>query len=200
MNAKKANEKDWLTGSDPSQMLMAIKDRSSDRKRRLFAVASCRTVTEMIPADQCWRVIDAAERFADNPLAHDELQAARAQLLDWIELIYRQEFEEVAWRRMVSEIGAIPVIVPQLSGTAWILRDIFGNPFRQMAFDPKWRTEAAVGLALKMYDDRDFRAMPILADALEEAGCDVAERLAHCREPGVHVRGCWVVDLVLGKG
>ena len=50
-----------------------------------------------------------------------------------------------------------------------------------------------------MYDDRDFAAMPILADALEEAGCDSANILAHCREPGVHVRGCWVVDLVLGK-
>ena len=50
-----------------------------------------------------------------------------------------------------------------------------------------------------MYDDRDFAAMPILADALEEAGCDNADILAHCRAPGVHVRGCWVVDLVLSK-
>jgi hypothetical protein len=82
---------------------------------------------------------------------------------------------------------------------ATLLRDIFGNPFRPVKFPKRWRTEAAVGLALRMYDDRDFRAMPILADALEEAGCDVAELLAHCREPGVHVRGCWVVDLVLGK-
>jgi hypothetical protein len=48
-----------------------------------------------------------------------------------------------------------------------------------------------------MYDDRDFRAMPILADALEEAGCDNQDILSHCREPGEHVRGCWVVDLVL---
>ena len=50
-----------------------------------------------------------------------------------------------------------------------------------------------------MYEDRDFAAMPILADALEEAGCDNPNILSHCREPGVHVRGCWVVDLVLGK-
>ena len=66
-------------------------------------------------------------------------------------------------------------------------------------FDPNWRTEHTVGLALRMYDDRDFAAMPILADALEEAGCDSQDILTHCREPGVHVRGCWVVDLVLGK-
>ena len=67
------------------------------------------------------------------------------------------------------------------------------------AFDPKWRTEHTLGLALLMYDDRNFAAMSILADALEEAGCDTADILTHCREPGVHVRGCWVVDHLLGK-
>ncbi len=80
-----------------------------------------------------------------------------------------------------------------------LLHDIVGNPFRRVAFDPRWRTEHTAGLALRMYDDRDFAAMPILADALEEAGCENADILAHCREPSVHVRGCWVVDLVLGK-
>jgi hypothetical protein len=50
-----------------------------------------------------------------------------------------------------------------------------------------------------MYDTRDFAAMPILADALEEAECDNLDILAHCRGPGPHVRGCWVVDLMLGK-
>ena len=80
-----------------------------------------------------------------------------------------------------------------------LLRDIFGDPFRPVAFDPAWRTDAAVGVAAQMYARRDFGAMPILADALEDAGCDDAEVLGHCRAPGVHVRGCWVVDLVLGK-
>ncbi len=80
-----------------------------------------------------------------------------------------------------------------------LLRDIFGNPFRPVAFDPAWRTEHTVGIAAKMYEDRDFAAVPILADALEEAGCDGEAILSHCREPGVHVRGCWVVDLVLSK-
>jgi hypothetical protein len=79
------------------------------------------------------------------------------------------------------------------------LRDIFGNPFRPVTFAKSWRTEHTIGLAARMYEDRDFAAVPILADALEEAGCDNADILTHCREPGVHVRGCWVVDLVLGK-
>jgi hypothetical protein len=80
------------------------------------------------------------------------------------------------------------------------LRDIFGNPFRPVAFDPSWRTSTAVALASQMYESRDFAAMPILADALQDAGCDSADILDHCRGAGPHVRGCWVVDLVLGKG
>jgi len=80
-----------------------------------------------------------------------------------------------------------------------LARDIFGNPFRPVDFSPAWRTEHTTGIAAKMYDERDFAAMPILADALEEAGCEHPDILTHCREPGVHVRGCWVVDLVLGK-
>jgi hypothetical protein len=79
------------------------------------------------------------------------------------------------------------------------LRDIFGNPFRPVAFDPAWRTSDSTGIAKKMYADRNFSAMPVLADALEEAGCDSVHILLHCRTPGTHVRGCWVVDLVLDK-
>ena len=81
-----------------------------------------------------------------------------------------------------------------------LARDIFGNPFRPVAFSPEWRTDTAVTLARQMYDSRDFDAMPILADALQDAGCDNEDILAHCRDAKqVHVRGCWVVDLVLGK-
>lgn len=80
-----------------------------------------------------------------------------------------------------------------------LLRDIFGNPFHPVAFDPAWLTDTAVSLACGMYEGRDFSAMPILADALQDAGCEDGHLLEHCRGPGAHVRGCWVVDLVLGK-
>jgi hypothetical protein len=73
------------------------------------------------------------------------------------------------------------------------------NPFRPAALDPEWRTSTAVAMARMMYDSRDFSAMPILADALQDAGCTNDDVLNHCRQPGEHVRGCWVVDLVLGK-
>jgi hypothetical protein len=80
-----------------------------------------------------------------------------------------------------------------------LLRDIFGNPFRRVSFAPAWRTAPARKLAQAIYDERAFDRLPILADALEEAGCTDAEVLAHCRGGGEHVRGCWPVDLVLGK-
>jgi hypothetical protein len=79
------------------------------------------------------------------------------------------------------------------------LRDIFGNPFRPVSLDPAWLTPQVLDLAQSIYDERAFDRMPRLADALETSGCDNAEILNHCRGPGPHVRGCWVIDLVLGK-
>ncbi|HEX4608720.1 MAG TPA: hypothetical protein VH092_11000 [Urbifossiella sp.] len=79
-----------------------------------------------------------------------------------------------------------------------VLRDIFETAFRPVSFDPSWRTEAAA-LARGVYEGRAFDHLPILADALEDAGCADPAVLAHCRGGGPHVRGCWVVDLVLGK-
>jgi hypothetical protein len=80
-----------------------------------------------------------------------------------------------------------------------LLRDICGNPFRPLSADPRWLTSTVVELARGIYAERAFDRLPILADALQDAGCDSADVLDHCRGDGPHVRGCWVVDLVLGK-
>ena len=83
-----------------------------------------------------------------------------------------------------------------------LIRDIFGNPFRPVTIDPGWLTwnHATVpAIARHVYDDRAFHDLPILADALEDAGCTNGDLLAHCRGPGPHVRGCWAVELLLGK-
>ena len=80
-----------------------------------------------------------------------------------------------------------------------LIRCVLGNPFRPAALAPGWATPDAVALARGMSEARDFAPMPILADALEEAGCDHPDILAHCRADGPHVPGCWVVDLLLGK-
>ncbi|WP_232069631.1 hypothetical protein [Gemmata massiliana] len=95
------------------------------------------------------------------------------------------------WRRFEAE---------ELAAQADLLRDILGTRlFRLTNFPTTWRTSTVVALASQMYESRDFGAMPILADALQDAGCDSADVLDHCRGEGPHVRGCWVVDLVLGK-
>jgi hypothetical protein len=83
-----------------------------------------------------------------------------------------------------------------------LVRDLFGNPFHRSPLAPSWLTwhdGLIVSMARQIYESRNFTDMPILADALEEAGCTNAGILNHCRQPGEHVRGCWVIDLILGK-
>jgi hypothetical protein len=88
--------------------------------------------------------------------------------------------------------------VPPVLHDAHLIREVYGNPYRRVPFDAQWRTGTAVELARGMYDRREFSAMPILADALQDAGCTEAAVLTHCRDTSrVHARGCWVLDLVL---
>jgi hypothetical protein len=98
----------------------------------------------------------------------------------------------------------LPPCEEECAAQAALLRDIFGNPFRPLPrLAPAglaWESGTVPKLAATIYDERAFDRLPILADALEEAGCDAAELLSHLRGPGPHVRGCWAVDLVLGKG
>lgn len=95
-------------------------------------------------------------------------------------------------------LRAQPTPIP-LPRVADLFREVFGNPFRPVVLDPRWRTSDVLGLVLAIYEDRVFDRLPILADALMDAGCDNDDILDHCRSDGPHVRGCWVVDLVLGK-
>jgi hypothetical protein len=112
------------------------------------------------------------------PLAHAARKAAKASAPDPWTKVYNAE------KRV----------------TARLIRCIFGNPFGPVTFDPTWNTDTVLSLAKQMYESRDFSAMPELASALKKAGCDDASILKHCRDSKqVHVRGCWVVDLILGK-
>lgn len=81
-----------------------------------------------------------------------------------------------------------------------LIRDIFGNPFQPVHVDQAWREWSGgivVRLAKTIYDERRYGDLPILADALEEAGCRDGRMLAHCRQLARHVRGCWVLDALL---
>ncbi|QJW97303.1 hypothetical protein [Frigoriglobus tundricola] len=89
--------------------------------------------------------------------------------------------------------------IEEFQRQSFMLLDVFGNPFRSVAVEPSWRTSTVLSFASQMYDSRNFSLMPILADALQDAGCDNPDILNHCRQSGEHVRGCWMVDLIMGK-
>jgi hypothetical protein len=87
----------------------------------------------------------------------------------------------------------------------WLVREVFAPPFRRVTVDLTWQTSTILSLAQAAYDERtlpsgglDVVRLAVLADALEEAGAP-SEVLAHLRAPGPHVRGCWALDLILGK-
>jgi biotin carboxyl carrier protein len=126
--------------------------------------------------------------------------------------VYAQEsgfiFDVVPDNATVIEYGeplfrVIPAPTERLRsdrGIGGLVREVFGNPFHPVTVDPAWLTSDVLALASQIYGSCDFSAMPILADALQDAGCDNDDILNHCRDPKqTHIRGCWVVDLVLGK-
>jgi hypothetical protein len=99
-----------------------------------------------------------------------------------------------------SEASADAARAAELREQCHLLCDIFGPLLlRPVAFDPFWLTSTVKQLAGAIYDYHAFDCLPVLADALEEASCTNPDILAHCREPGPHIRGCWVLDLILGK-
>jgi hypothetical protein len=213
------NAKAWFACENPLLMLQLNEIKPLLRKRRLFAVACCRRITSAL-TDAARKALDAAEMFADGAINRWKLYAARRAIGypsdQW------RSFAAAAARAASAYIGpghgdtvgaaaafAANVRAKKLgrrdkqqklecAAQAALIRDIFGNPFHPVAFSASWRTETVVALARSMYEARDFGAMPILADALQDAGCDNEDVLNHCRDTNqVHVRGCWVVDLVL---
>src|SRR5205814_1604556 len=106
-------------------------------------------------------------------------------------------------RRAIDEVfRATDTASEPFARHADLLREILGNPFRPARVErprPGAVVGGVVGVARSIYEGRRFEDLPVLADALEEAGAADAELVAHCRRPGGHVRGCWALDLILGK-
>jgi hypothetical protein len=132
------------------------------------------------------KYITAAVMGQGNLLTRLILEGAIDPGMDWRERGLRVSGQDVeGWR--------------QFKFFADVVRDVIGNPFRSRSFQQRWRTSDTVGLARGIFDERAFDRMPILADALMDSGCDREDIISHCRSVGPHVRGCWVVDLILGK-
>jgi len=199
-------EQEWLECADPEPMLEFLHGKASDRKLRLFGCACWRRIWHLLRDDPCRQTVNKAELFADSRLTKEELWDAGHATRDaslWVA-------EPSAWH--AGSKAALMATYAETDGdsaSSWwanvraiqttLVKDIFGNPFNLAPMNPEWITATVISLATAIYDDRAFDRLPILADALEDAGCTHVDMLTHCRQPGEHVRGCWPLDLLLGK-
>jgi hypothetical protein len=239
-------EAEWLASGDPMGMYWPIKDRLSERKAGLFAVACALSIPLPETPEVLKRAVEVVGRAVEGG-DQGEVEGAYKEA----EHVCRQAFQDaghetpphllaLAALRLTDYRGSEGVCafhvslflgkaVRELLGSeaadrlarlhADLLRDVVGNPFGvnngllarprsrkparrsrpRPAFEAPWRTGEVVGLARSIYEERSFGHLPILADALEDAGCDNAALLGHCRSAGPHVRGCWVVDRLLDQ-
>ena len=203
-------------------MLAFLRDKASDRKARLIACACCRRLWHLLVSKQGRQAVEVAERVADGLAGQDEVSATSAGLvyLDRTTGASARHFfahAAVSYLFAAAEGGAVGYAAAVSSWAAGadhsyavahaaqadLLRCIFGSPFRPLprlnAAWLAWEGGTVPKLAAAIYEERAFDRLPILGDALEEAGCDAAELLAHLRGPGPHARGCWALDTLLGK-
>jgi hypothetical protein len=216
-------EAEWLACEDPILMLAVLRV-ASGRKLRLAACDFCRPFVNALTDERSRAAIACAERFADGGCTDEErdrhFREARSAWKEWTKKTPADPKRHIALAASDTtfRFGWDAAEGVQLdigshntdTGMGWAsdharqarsLREIFGNPFRPVTFDPVWRTSDVMLLARGIYEERAFDRMPILADALQDAGCDNTDVLNHCRDPhATHVRGCWALDLVLGKG
>lgn len=210
------NEKEWLECTNPTPMIEFLNEKVSARKLRLIGVACCRHAGALLENDH--KTLATAEDYADGIVgdedllyawwdaceANDEsrrLQEIRDSILGaalsvvWVDDACHL-FDAVLDLCHAARLPVERILLVE------VVQEIFGNPFRPVTINPAWLTwndGTVVRIAQSIYDEKAFDRMPILADALTDAGCDNADILNHCRSDSPHVRGCWVVDLLLGK-
>jgi hypothetical protein len=215
-------EDQWLACTEPHLMLESLRGKVSDRKLRLLAVACCRAFWHLITDDQNRHAVEVAEAYADGDATESELNTAR-ELAFWgaSELLEKAVRDAVMWcssdshttpdssfqhfagwvLTCVSGAAERPILLAKEYVVA-LLRDIFGNPYRPPDAVSLTLISAhgdVARIAQRIYDERSFGNLATLRDALLNAGCTDSAMLSHCRQPSEHVRGCWVVDLVLAK-
>jgi hypothetical protein len=225
--ATNMTEAEWWTCTSPEAILNFLTDKASPRKLRLYAIGCCRRIWQQLSDDRCRYAVEVSQRFVDGLATEAALFAAGQVVMPlakpdsapgsplsrptsspagaaWSATRTPAWFAawDTAWdARMVARDSLAIDWEQERAWQATLLLDLFGNPFRRVRIDPGWLLEAGGAvrtLAQVIYEDDRFGDLPILADALEEAGCTCSEILDHCRTPRAHYRGCWVVDAVLG--
>ena len=217
-------EEEWLRATDPTPMLKFLQDFGARRKLQLFVCGMCRKAWPLITESVLRCAVEVSERYADGKVEAVEFdnvvnsawettgdflvgeEEHRANwAATWSVTINNKWFAELAVASLLQEPWSAEqykgiVAYPELRLLyVELLRDIFGNPFRPVTVLPEWRTSTVLALATGIYEEKAFDRMPILADALQDAGCSNEDILDHCRGPGPHVRGCFLIDLILGK-
>jgi len=203
-------EAEWFAATDAEQLLACDEVDRSPRKLHLLMVGLCRLAWDRHGIPEVRHLFATAEQHAEGTTDPEPVASLRRNYEGlWFRgipvssLLASVATIRLALLAFLMEVESSTVkewkLITQATRVA-TLRDVLDNPFSPVEPDPEWFTSTAVGLARGMYESRDFSGMPILADALQEAGCENADVLSHCRDPhAVHVCGCWVVDLVLGK-
>jgi hypothetical protein len=207
------DEAEWLACNNLGIVMQLAPGLGSERKRRLFACACARQLWRLLPDPRSRIAVGAAECFADGLIDSVERTRAYAGALD----VCREKgtFRGAPWLAAEAVSGApqpshavnaiLPRPGPLRPAWAWltrVARDVFGNPFHTPHLDPAWLAwegGTVCKLAEGIYQDQAFDRLPVLADALEEAGCTDESLLSHLRGGGPHARGCWAIDLLLGK-
>ncbi|HKB36326.1 MAG TPA: hypothetical protein VKD72_07730 [Gemmataceae bacterium] len=220
-------EAEWLACKDLQPMREFLRGKVSERKLRLLLCACCRSLWDQLIQEWSRTAVEVVEWHIDGGATDTLLWAAtRGAREAWERVVDEQPscagYAAAAYAATLPiERGgdAPPLPADQDSHMAWdrmpvqnrvigaaLLREIVGNPFRPVFLDSTWPGSPVVALARAAYTERGLPSghlepdrLAVLSDALEEAGCDNADLLAHLRGPGPHVRGCWVVDLLLGK-
>lgn len=211
----------WEASDDIQRMLAFVRRKTTARKKQLFACACCRLVWRYLTDPASRAAVETAERFADRMATPAALSVARrraeavaadlwsgAAAFERLSVYARRDAATAAAeaaRRDVDAAAVASLVIAAASATpmrtpdlAAVLRETVGPVVPLPPFPDAWRTEQAVGIAAGV-GGHDFAGLPVLADALEEAGCDHVALLAHLRGPGPHARGCWALDAVLGK-
>ena len=214
-------ENEWATCKDIQDMLYVFYYEYRgpiQRKLRLFTCACCRSMWPEFRDSRLSDALEVACRFADGLVEVRDLEAAMHALaipddpaiaIDRITLAVSGCLHpDIKTSCAMTAYQIANINGPRAAGAeahrqCHLIRDIYGPlPFRPVVVEPKrlsWNHRTVPAIALRIYEERAFHDLPILADALEDAGCTDADLLGHCRGPGPHVRGCWVVDLLLGR-
>jgi hypothetical protein len=212
-------EAEWLACEDASQLIIAMPEhgRVTTRTHALFVVVACRRLQGYYFKKETDFALRTLELYADGTASEEAMEQVFAHVenttygADCIDLRICEAVADVLFwsgtffdslRALSAGLtGLIPsdVQAQAVLGHADLVREIVGNPFRPSKLQPSTITADALRIATVAYDSHEFGCLPILSDALEEAGCTDTDLLAHLRSPGPHVRGCWALDHILGK-